>query len=246
MKQNIVINKFNQDGFVIIKKVIEKAKIKKILAELPSIEKKASKLKRKYSHKTKGGKTNTLHNINEFIKSGEVIKLLKNKKIINLAKLILKDKPILRNIEFFLKPQKNKMITPFHQDNYFWNVIDANAINIWIACSEASKKNGGICYLNGSQKLGTIKHESSFIKGTSQKIPDDVINKLNFKKKYPDIKMGDIIIHNCEIIHGSKENKSKKDRIGLVFSFKGAKSKYDISKIKKYQNELKQSFKKIY
>ena len=44
------------------------------------------------------------------------------------------------------------------------------------------KKNGGICYLNGSQKLGTIKHESSFIKGTSQKIPDDVINKLNFKK----------------------------------------------------------------
>ena len=47
------------------------------------------------------------------------------------------------NIEFFLKPQKNKMITPFHQDNYFWNVIDANAINIWIACSEASKKNGG-------------------------------------------------------------------------------------------------------
>ena len=118
MKQNIVINKFNQDGFVIIKKVIEKAKIKKILAELPSIEK-SIKTKRKYSHKTKGGKTNTLHNINEFIKSGEVIKLSKNKKIINLAKLILKDKPILRNIEFFLKPQKNKMITPFHQDNYF-------------------------------------------------------------------------------------------------------------------------------
>ena len=29
MKKNIVINKFNQDGFVIIKKVIEKAKIKK-------------------------------------------------------------------------------------------------------------------------------------------------------------------------------------------------------------------------
>ena len=85
MKQNIVINKFNQDGFVIIKKVIEKAKIKKILAELPSIEKKASKLKRKYSHKTKGGKTNTLHNINEFIKSGEVIKLSKYNKIINLA-----------------------------------------------------------------------------------------------------------------------------------------------------------------
>ena len=44
MKQNIVINKFNKDGFVIIKKVIEKAKIKKILAELPSIEKKAAKL----------------------------------------------------------------------------------------------------------------------------------------------------------------------------------------------------------
>ena len=31
------------------------------------------------------------------------------------------------------------------------------------------KKNGGLCYLDGSHVLGTINHEMSFMKGSSQK-----------------------------------------------------------------------------
>ncbi len=246
MEQNNYIKKIKQDGFVIIRNIVKREKIQKILSELPNIEKKASKLKRKYYHKTNDGKGNTIHNINEFVKSGEIIKLSKDKKIIHLVQSILKDVPVLRNIEFFLKPKKNKMLTPFHQDNFYWNIIGANAVNVWIACSNTSRKNGGICYLKKSHKIGTIKHIISYVKGTSQKIPNTVLKKLDFKKIYPKVNIGDLIVHNCEVIHGSSKNLSNKDRIGLVFSYKGLKSRYDNLKIKKYKLSLKKNMKKIY
>ncbi len=246
MEKNNYLKKIQQNGFVIVRDIVKKKKIHKILSELPNVENKASKLKRKYYNKTHDGRGNTIHDINEFIKSGEIIKLSKNKKIIDLVQSILNDKPILRNIEFFLKPKKNKMITPYHQDNFYWNILGANAVNVWIACSSASKKNGGICYLKKSHKIGTIKHKISYVKGTSLKIPDNVLSKLKFKKFYPKVQMGDLIVHNCEVIHGSSENKSNKDRIGLVFSYRGSRSKFDRFKIKKYKDILKKNIKKIY
>ena len=125
-------------------------------------------------------------------------------------------------------------MTPFHQDNYFWNVIGARAVNIWIACSKANKKNGGVCYLEKSHQLGTINHVISYKKGTSQKIPDFVLKSLKFKRVYPSLNKGDAIIHNCEVIHGSYENNSSRNRVGLVFSYKAKDAKYDKSKIDLY------------
>lgn len=246
MKQNKILNKFNKDGFVVIKNFFNKNQIQEILYELEKVKTKVTKLSNNFYHKTKNGKFNTIHNIQTFISRGKIIDISKSLKIRNLARLILKDNPQLRNIEFFLKPKKNNMKTPFHQDNYFWNIIGANGINIWIACSKASKLNGGICYLKESQNLGTINHELSFAKGTSQKISDNVLKHLKYKKIYPSVNIGDVIVHNCEIIHGSYSNKSNNDRIGLVLSFKGANSKYDSKKILEYRKKLKKSLNILY
>ncbi len=246
MKQNQIIKKFNRDGFVVIKNLINKQTVSNILSEIPHIQSKAIKKNQKFSHKTKLGKFNSIHNINSFYRSGKIFELSKSNLIIKLATNFLKDKPQLRNIEFFLKPKKNFMITPFHQDNFFWNLKDANGINIWIACSKASKKNGGVCYLKESQTLGILKHTISFIKGTSQMIPEKTIKRLNFKKVFPNLKPGDAIVHNPEIIHGSYKNNSNEDRIGLVLSFKGKNSKYNVAGLKNYKDLLKKNIKKIY
>ena len=77
----------------------------------------------------------------------------------------------------------------------------------------------------GSQKLGTINHQLSYMKGSSQKIADDVINNLNFKKIFPNLNIGDCVIHHPEIIHGSKTNLSSNDRIGVAISYASKKSK---------------------
>ena len=105
---------------------------------------------------------------------------------------------------------------------------------------------GGICYLEGSHILGTINHEMSFTKGSSQKIPEKLIPKLLFKKNYPKLKPGDCIIHHPEVIHGSKKNVSNKDRVGFVISYKAKNSKIDTNKLDLYKKKLKKNLKKIY
>ena len=74
------------------------------------------------------------------------------------------------------------------------------------------QKNGGVEYMQESHKLGVIEHETSFMPGSSQKIPDKIIKKLKYKKITPDLKEGDCIFHHAEIIHGSKKNKRRKNK----------------------------------
>lgn len=238
---------YNNKGFAIVRGIFSKKEVSFLMNELEEVKEKVQKKKNKrYFHKTIDGKVNTIHNIQEFHKKGHINNLPNKKFLKYLVKNLLNNEPIVRNIEFFLKPKKTGMPSPFHQDNFYWNIISANALNVWIACSKANKNNGGLCYLEGSQNLGTINHELSFAKGSSQKIPNKILHKLKFKKKFPSLNVGDCLIHHPEVIHGSYKNKSKYDRIGFVVSYKGKTSRVDQLKLKNYKKKLQNSLNKIY
>ena len=246
MSLNKYYNNFHKNGYTIVKNLLTKSNTLLLLKEIETIKKKVSVKKQQYFHKTKDGKFNTIHNIQEFIKKGQIIDLTKNKKLIKIINNLLSEKSYMRNLEFFLKPKKTGLASPFHQDNFYWNILDAKALNVWIALSKSNKSNGGICYLKGSQKLGTINHELSFMKGSSQKIEDDILKKLNFTKIFPSLNVGDCIIHHPNVIHGSKENLSKNDRIGVAISYAAKNSKIDLNKLKRFKKRLKENIKKIY
>ena len=238
---------YNKKGFTIARGLFSKNEIKKLILELNIIKQKVKRKKNnQFFHMTKDGKINTIHNIQRYHKKGPIIDIPKNKNLKRIISKLLNDKPIVRNIEFFLKPKKTGMPSPFHQDNFYWNIISAKALNVWIACSKANKKNGGVCYLESSHFLGTLNHESSTSKGSSQKITNKILNKLLFKKKFPNLNPGDCIIHHPEVIHGSKKNTSDIDRVGFVVSFQGKNSKVDIERQRIYQKNLKKFLKKIY
>ena len=71
--------------------------------------------------------------------------------------------------------------------------------------------------------------------GLSQEIKYKNLLKL-FQKKTPELSIGDALIHNCMIIHGSNPNKSPQSRLGLTMRFiskssfinKYFKDKYDL------------------
>jgi hypothetical protein len=238
---------YNKNGYIIIRKILKKNQIKTILSELDTIKLKAEKTKNnQFFHKTRDGKINTLHNIQKFYKKGKLIDIANKGAIKKILSCLLGDKVKIRNLEFFLKPKKTGMPSPFHQDNYYWNIKEAKAANVWIALSKSSKKNGGLCYFKGSHKLGTINHIISYMKGSSQKIPDNIIKSLNFSKIFPNINPGDCLVHHPEIIHGSSHNRSNFDRSGFVISFAANKSKVYMEKMKEYKEKLKKNLRKIY
>jgi len=247
MNYKKIKSQFFNDGFVVLQNLVSLKEIDKIFEDLKVIKKIVIKKNNKqFFHYSKKNEINSIHNINSFRRNGGVIEISKKKKIVNIIEKIFDDKVIMRNCEFFLKPKKNGLNVPFHQDNFYWNIKDSKALNIWIACSKSSKKNGGLCYLKNSHKLGTINHEVSFKKGSSQKISDEMIKKINFKRVFPKLNVGDVLFHHCEIIHGSYANKSNQDRIGLAISYKSKMSKIDNLKNLKYKLSLKKNLKKIY
>tara|TARA_B100001057_G_scaffold498105_1_gene604123 strand:+ start:5511 stop:6266 length:756 start_codon:yes stop_codon:yes gene_type:complete len=250
MNFNKVKNNFNSKGFVVIKNLFNKSTIKNLLNDKERIVENLilkGKVKKKTAfHKTKDGKVNTIHNIQNFSKNSFAVKLSKSKKILSLTNKILNGETKMRNVEYFLKPKKTGMPAPFHQDNYYWNIEKAKAVNVWIACSKSSKKNGGLIYLEKSHKHGIINHKISYAPGSSQKIDDKKLKKLKFRRVCPSINPGDIIIHHANVIHGSLANKSSYDRVGCVMSFKIKKAKIIHKKFKKYKESVKKNINKIY
>lgn len=244
MKNNILIkryiNNFNLSGFVVIRRLINLQEIKKCEIEVNRISKiLINKYKPPYVNFTKDHRLNTAHNLNKIFPRSYLMKIGK----INLLKKILKglfnEKHIIRNLEIFAKPAKTGLAAPFHQDNFYWNLKNEKAVNIWIALDKVNKNNGGLIYLKKSHKLGTLSHTVSNTPGSSQEIKKYKINKFKFIKVSPKLNPGDCIIHHCNVIHGSNVNKSNQKRRAIVISFKAEKTKIDKEKMSKYLLKLK-------
>ncbi len=241
------LKNYHLDGFVVLKDVFSINEINEILLDLEKVKVMLKKLNdKKFFHKTKDNRINTIHNVQEFYKNNKIKYLIKKKKLYSVLKNIFGSSFKIRNIEFFLKPKKTGMPSPFHQDNYYWNIENAKALNVWIALTKSNRNNGGLCYLKESHNLGTINHQISFAKGSSQKIPDNILKKLNFKKFFPVLKKGDCLIHHPEVIHGSFANKSNFNRIGVAVSFVKKNAKIDFRRMENYKKKVKHSHKKIY
>ena len=231
---------FFKNGYIVLKNIFSKKEIKKLINEIEKVKIKSIKIKNPHVYLTKDKKMNTIHNINKYIKGGTINKISKSKKILNIVNYILGSKTKVRNIEFFLKPKKTGLSSPFHQDNYYWNFLDKEkALNAWIACSYSNYKNGGVCYYKKSHKLGLLKHEISYAPGSSQKIPSKYLKKIKLNKSIPSLKQGDCMLHHSEVIHGSGVNKSNKDRIGFVIGYKNLRAKIDRNKLNQYKKKVK-------
>lgn len=241
LKKNIIKNNFSKKGFVKISNLFSKKEINKIIKEINLIKEKFNKIKNPNLHLTKDNKINTIHDINKFINSNVLNKLSKHAKLNKIVKYILEGQVVVRNFEFFLKPKKTGKPSPVHQDNFYWNIKNKKALNVWISCTNSNKKNGGVFYFENSHQGGLLEHELSYAAGSSQKVPDKIVKNLSYKKFYPNLKPGDCIIHHCEVAHGSKKNLSNSDRIGLVISYKAKGARVDRKGWNRYQNQLKKN-----
>jgi phytanoyl-CoA hydroxylase len=229
------LKKYNEDGFVIIRNLLPKASIPIIKKEITKISKILVKdFKPPYVHLTKDFKLNTAHHLNKIFPKSKLMKLAKNKKINALLEKKFKEKILMKNFEIFAKPNKTGGRVPFHQDNFYWNIKDEKAANLWIALNKVNKLNGGIIYYKGSHKLGLKKHTKSNVPGSSQELQKKIIDKIKLKKVSPNLNPGDCIVHHCNVVHGSSKNKSKKKRLGVAIRFVSKNAKVNKKEMSKY------------
>ncbi len=230
---------FDNHGFCIINSFLTRRELNQLNNKVKNfIKNKSKNLKGRNINLTKNKKPNTLHDIDKFDKYFK--RFAMKKKNIQLAKFFLNSNPEFRKCEIFAKPAQTGMASPFHQDNYLWAIKNNNGITFWIALEKSNKKNGGLQYLSSSHKLGLLKHENSFMPGTSQKIGSSLYKKKlsKLKKITPELKPGDMLIHHCLTVHGSNKNNSTKSRRGFTIQYKDEKSPYNKKLLKHYEMNL--------
>ena len=234
-------SQFDNDGFVLIPSLLSKNEVKIIKDDLEKYKNKQSKiLKGRDINFTADGNINSIH----YMDNWKWTKKIQNtSKIKNLAKIFLNERPVNYGAELFAKPAKTGLKVPPHQDNYYWAIDDANALTFWISLDYSNKKNGGIYYYSGSNKLGLLEHEPSYSPGSSQTIKYPEGMKF-FKKIFPSLKPGDCVAHNVLVVHGSEKNNSNMPRSGWTIRYKSIKSKKDVFQEKKYLRELKMQIRK--
>jgi len=165
--------------------------------------------------------------------------LLLESKFKELAELVLEDKAIPKNLEFFNKPPKIGKPTPPHQDNYYFMLNPPHAVTMWLALEEVDVENGCVRYVKGSHLQGMRPHGKSQVFGFSQTIIDFGTKNDQSKEIAVPAKRGDLLIHHSMTIHRAEGNRSEtRSRRAFGFLYWGVSAKEDLAAKEAYKAQM--------
>jgi 2-oxoglutarate-dependent dioxygenase len=139
----------------------------------------------------------TLQTINLYKVNSDFRKIIEHPTILNVVKEILGDDIQVFRDQAFYKPSRHGGEVYMHQDNRYWHFNKPKAVIVWIALDDATVENGCLHYIQGSHKVGWIKHTQA----ENGKSPQLEAN-MNKHEGLPVIaKKGCAIFHDCQVVH---------------------------------------------
>lgn len=248
-KDEKLLQKFNRDGFLIIKNFFNNKIINNSKKEIFNISKKIYKKKIK---KIKYSEKNFDYYIKDSLKKDPVFsskfydiskKFLSmhnfalNPKIIKIAKKLLKSENIgILNRAYGYRldrPNDKKFLTQLHQD-YIQNLGAPEGLVFYNSLRDVNNIDGPVIIYKGSHKLGQTKVIiNNKIKNQSKSYIIDISQKKLglFKKIKLIIKKNDLAILDFFLLHKSSPNKSKNIRWSMICRYFNFNSKIGIKNL---------------
>ena len=235
MSQIYINSKFyNNNGYLLVKNLINHEDIKKIKKRLRLL---SQKQKDGRGLSEPGLKKSLIHSLH---KDKYLKNLIENKfwfsKI--LKKLLNCDKIFTWNAKSNLKTRWNGSVEYYHQDYIYWKNLgfkSSNMLNCMIFVDDHSHQNGGLWVFPGSHKK-MYEHKEFLNINSLQKyfIPLKILDKVNKKKKAISIngKPGTCLFFHSQLIHGSAHNISSKNRKILLYDISSTENLKSIKKEK--------------
>ena len=157
----------------------------------------------------------------------------------DLARTLLGDEPIARNMQYFNKPPGIGQPTPPHQDGYYFMLEPCEAVTMWVALEPVDEENGCVCYLKGSHKAGLVRHQPSGTLGFSQTVADFD----GLRERFDEIRLpaapGTLLAHHALMVHRADGNTSTdRTREALGFIYYAARAREDKARHAAYQRDL--------
>jgi len=159
-------------------------------------------------------------------------------KFSELAALLLGEKEVGKNMQYFNKPPQIGKPTPPHQDGYYFMLEPPDALTMWMALEDVDAENGCVRYIPGSHLQGMRPHRRTTTLGFSQGIGDYSDADYAHEKAFP-AQPGDLLVHHALTIHRADGNNSTdRTRQALGFIYYAEHAKEDKFRHEAYQRQL--------
>ena len=232
---------YDRDGYVFIRGFVSNDEIDIINRELKSfIQEEVSTMPANYVFYEDDNDQSTLKQLQDIHRHSLFFeKILKGSKFEEIAAMLLEDKVVGKNLEYFNKPPRIGKPTPPHQDGYYFMLNPPKAVTMWLALEDADEENGCVRYIKGSHLTGMRTHGRTKTLGFSQGITDYGEEDFTKETAFP-AKPGDLLIHHAMTIHRADGNKSDRSRRALGFIYFGESAREDLEAKAAYQQKLSQ------
>lgn len=232
---------FDRDGYVFLPGFLDLKEIDAINGELTEyIKKSVPEMPANHVFYEDKNDPDTLKQLQDLhVHNPFFSEILTGSRFERIAEILLGEKVIGKNLEYFNKPQRIGKPTPPHQDNYYFMLEPPKAVTMWMALENVDEENGCVRYIRGSHLKGMRPHSRSQTLGFSQAITDygEMENRTD-EVAFP-AKPGDLLIHHSMTIHRADGNKSEtRSRKALGFIYFGESAKEDKEAKKAYQELL--------
>jgi phytanoyl-CoA hydroxylase len=226
-----MIQSFNESGFIVIKNFFDESlisQIKQALDEYSDYQNIRTKDIVWEQEETRDFKY--IQNVNYYIPICH--RLISNKLLKTVSELLGEDSYFV-NMEIHNKVPFKGTYTPAHQDNFYFRLSPPSALTAYIPIElHNATINGGLKFLVGSNKLGTIDHTSSKVKAFSSLLELDGIG--DFDVYHTDLQPGDIVFHHANTVHFADANESEFSRRSFSVRLNGLSAKVDPKMHEKY------------
>jgi phytanoyl-CoA hydroxylase len=156
-----------------------------------------------------------------------------------LARTLLGEGVVGKNMQYFNKPASIGQPTPPHQDGYFFMLEPNHALTMWLALEDVTEEQGCVRYVRGSHKRGMRPHGRSGVLGFSQHILDFGTQEDREGEVAFPCEAGHLIAHHSLTVHWADGNASKdRSREALGFIYHGESAREDEAAQAEYQRRL--------
>ena len=222
------IDKFNKNGFLLIKDFAPKELCDKILEKAKKhLTNKIAPFETESEYLEANDETNTVRRLRQVYEREEVFKeWMTYPKIRPILKQLFNEEIVLtlaHHNSIMTKMPKESSRTSWHQDRRYWSFENDNLISVWLSLDDEYIENGLLEFIPGSHKL---KLEIEQFDEKSNFLDENSKNKEIIKNRvHTDLKKGDIVLFHCKTLHHAGKNKSDKAKISFVYTTRAKSNK---------------------
>ncbi|KAB7892666.1 phytanoyl-CoA dioxygenase family protein [Poseidonibacter ostreae] len=216
---------FEEQGFVILKKVFSKEKLEEVrilqekIVTYSDMNFEDPFLPWSLEHRNDQGVLFDLYQ-----RHPEFQEMAKNKKILDCLESVLGENIYLYDNSMVYKPKGKRNGVPWHQD-FISRPEEPQKIIVWMALDDVTKENGTVQVIPGSHKEGHLPWHRVDGETHHDRVNIEYVEKKKDKIIYAELEAGDVLLFNMLVLHGSDEIHTDRPRRVFRCSYQSMEKK---------------------